>query len=142
CSRMAGMRFRQWSAVRDRPIYQDIENANGVTEMDYMTATMADVTLRSLQLHPSCLAAAIDVAARTHIAAADGMVGDKTARDIARGLEFDAMTVVGLIKHDKLTDLASIRELSFGRQIMLFGAAAKLQCLPYHLIRSIADRGS
>jgi len=111
--------------------------------MDYQTATMADVILRSLQTHPSCLADAMEHAARTHAEAARVMVADKMASNAALGMACDAQSVVNMIQQGDLCDatVARIRRLSFGRQIMLFGAAAKLLCLPHHLVRAIADRG-
>lgn len=110
--------------------------------LDYQTATMADVVLRSLQMHPSWLADAMEHAAKVHSEAARVMVADKTASNIAVGMACDAQTVVHMIRQGDLCDAttARISELSFSRQIMLFGAAAKLLCLPHHVVRAIAER--
>lgn len=112
--------------------------------MDYHTATMADVILRSLAMHPSMLADAMEQAARAHTAAQYAMAADTVASNAAGGLAADAHTVTLLIRGGHLcdADAARIGRLSFGRQIMLFTAAAHLQCLPHHVMRSIAERGA
>lgn len=108
--------------------------------IDFLTCTMDDVIARSILLHPTMLQDALTKAYRAHLDAATTMVDGPACR-MAHEMSVTALEVRARIASGLLASAGDCHCLTFSQRMLAFGAAYKLQCLPYATAMDIATRG-
>jgi hypothetical protein len=101
--------------------------------IDFMTCSADDVIARSVVCHPSMLADQLCATAAIHERSAAEM-HDRLARETAERMARDARTIA-----DRLAN-GGTGELTHGQTIIVFSAAARLQCISHGLAADIVGR--
>jgi hypothetical protein len=104
-------------------------------EIDFTTCTPADVIERSYILHPSLFAEALRDAAQVHIDFCN-VTANPQAKQAARKMAWSLCDMAREIDRG----LFSAEILDCTRTVQALHVAAKLQCLPRHLVSDIAGR--
>ena len=128
--------FPWGSCGQFRPMTKEPLPVTSPLHFDILTATPRDVIRRSMAMHPTLFAEAMEAAARTHGQYAASPIADRRAARIAAGCHDDCTQVADWIRDD---DLAAIMaELRFW--IPALNVAFRLQCIPASYHGAIACR--
>jgi hypothetical protein len=104
-------------------------------EIDFLSATMADVITRSAVCHPSLFRDAMLAAAEVHWTCS----AETNSRCVAR-IALEMANNLRRMAHELEMDDLDVTSLTLGEKVQAFGVARKLQCLPWSLASDIAAR--
>lgn len=140
-------RHGQYASTADHGVWHSLSNhwvfvdaPPATADIDFLTCTMDDVIARSILLHPTMLQDALTKAYRAHLDAATTMVDGPACR-MAHEMSVTALEVRARIASGLLASAGDCHCLTFSQRMLAFGAAYKLQCLPYATAMDIATRG-